>query len=122
MFDDESDDDYDGSLNFTTKATTTVAMRNVNDESRRILALPPSDYRPLRSNDAAFLINPCDPDDNISWEKGFLPDESLPTDLDASKCDDFEDTIGYYVLFGRGKISSDFQIKDSLLWEKSTFH
>ena len=55
-------------------------------------------------------------------DKGILPYEALPTDLDASKCDDFEDHRENYELLGCGKISSDAQTKDALLREKSTFH
>ena len=90
MVDDKSDDDHGGSFNFTATAATTEAMTNVNDKSRRMIALPTSDYCAFRSNDVAFLLDPVDTDENISREKVFLSDEALPTDLDASKCDDFE--------------------------------
>ena len=102
-------------------SATTAAMTNVNGESQRMLALPPSDYRALRSNDAPFLLDPANPNENLSWEKGILPNEYFPTDLDASKCDYFKNPRGDYVLLGYGRISSDSQIKDALLREKSTF-
>ena len=82
---------------------------------------PPSDYRVICSNDATFLPDTSSPEEKLSWEKALLPDESLPADLYASKCDDFEDRRGYYALLGCGNISSEAQIKYSLLQEKSTF-
>ena len=82
---------------------------------------PPSDYRVICSNDATFLPDTSSPEEKLSWEKALLPDESLPADLYASKCDDFEDRRGYYALLGFGNISSKAQIKDDLLREKSTF-
>ena len=54
-------------------------------------------------------------------DKGILPYEAFPTDLDASKCDDLEDHRENYELLGCGKISSDAQTKYDLLREKSTF-
>ena len=96
-------------------------MDNVNDKYRRVLDLPPLDYSALRSNNAAFLLDTSDPDEKISWEKGLLPNKSSPNDLDASKCDDFEDPRGYYSILGCGKISNDAKIRDFLLQEKATF-
>ena len=90
MVDDKSDDDHGGSFDFTATAATTEAMTNVNDKSQRMIALPTSDYCALRSNDVAFLLDTVDTEENISREKVLLSDEALPTDLDASKCDDFE--------------------------------
>ena len=40
IVEDEIDDDHGGSINFTATATTTEAMTNVNDKSRRMIALP----------------------------------------------------------------------------------
>ena len=76
----------------------------------------------IRSKDAVFLLYTSDPDEKLSWEKGILPDEDFLTDLEASKCDDFGDPIGYYVLLVCIKISGDAQIKDDLLQDKSTIH
>ena len=94
MVDGKSDDDHDGSFNFTTTDMTTAEMTNVNDKSRRMLALPPSDYLLFRSNDAEFLLDTADTNENLSWDKGLPPNESFPTELDASKCDNFEDPDG----------------------------
>ena len=122
MVDDESDENHDRSFDFTTTAAATIEMANMNDKYRRMLALPPLDYRVLRYNDAAFILNPDNPNKNISWEKGLLPYEALPTDLYASKYDDSGDFRGYYALLVRGNIPSDSQIKYALLQDKSTFH
>ena len=122
MVDDEIDDDHGGTINFTATDTTTEAMKNVNDKSRRIIALPTSDYFALRPNDVEFILDPADTDENISQEKIILSDEAFPTDLDESKCDDFKYPIGYYVILGCGNISSDAQIKNTLMLEKATFH
>ena len=87
-----------------------------------MLALPPSDYHALRSNDVAFLLGPANTDEKLSRHKGLLPDEAFSTDLDVSNFDDFKYPRGYYALLGCGNISSDAQIKNTLMLEKATFH
>ena len=121
MVDDESDDNHGGTFDFTVTDATIEAMKNVNDKYCRMLDIPPYDYCALSSNDVSFLLDIADTDEKLSWDKVLLFGEALPTDLDASKCDDFKDPRGYYELLGCGKISSDTQIKNALLLDKATF-
>ena len=66
MFDNESDDGRDGRFGFTMTAATMAEMTNVNDKSLRILALTPSEYHALRSNDVSFLLDTYDPNEKLS--------------------------------------------------------
>ena len=119
IVDDESDDNHDGSFYFI---ATMPEMKNVNDKSRRVLSLPPLEYRVICSNDAEFTLDPENTNGKLLWEKGLLPNEAFPIDLNTSKCYYFEDPRGQYALLVCVNISSDAQIKDDLLQDKTTFH
>ena len=119
IVDDESDDNHDGSFYFI---ATMPEMKNVNDKSRRVLSLPPLEYRVICSNDAEFTLDPENTNGNLLWEKVLLPNEAFPIDLNTSKCYYFEDPRGQYALLVCVNISSDAQIKDDLLQDKTTFH
>ena len=78
MVDGKSDDDHDGSFDFTTTAAKTSEMTTVNDKYWGIFALPPSDYCEIRFNDAAFIFDPANTNEKLSWIKVSSPMKLSP--------------------------------------------